>query len=151
VASGAVLLGLLLVGHSASWLWWTSAIVHSAYAWFFAALTVLALTSRETSFGHRVWTSGFLKFFGKYSYGIYVVHYALRPAFLALIRPDRLRAMLFGSRILELLVFAVLATALSVAAALLTWFALEKRFLKLKRFFEYVPPARSTIRQGEAA
>jgi hypothetical protein len=44
--------------------------------------------------------------------------------------------------------YILVMTGISVAGALLSWFLLEKRFLSLKRFFEYAerPPAARPVR-----
>jgi peptidoglycan/LPS O-acetylase OafA/YrhL len=78
-----------------------------------------------------------LVFFGRYSYGIYVLH----PLCLSLLpwlgfSPDRFPT-LSGSHIPGVLVFASVAISVSVGFALISWHCYEKHFLKLKRWFPY--------------
>jgi peptidoglycan/LPS O-acetylase OafA/YrhL len=94
--------------------------------------------------GHFDGLSGILNFgplrsFGKYSYGIYVLHY-----------PVVILLQMGGERITTrfswlhssgglLLLRIVLGFGLSYAAALLSWNLLEKRVLQLKERFAYLP------------
>lgn len=107
----------------------------------FGALLISVLTAAPGSPLSRVFTWGLLRTFGKYSYGLYLIHLPLR----AVIR-DRLfgpsnRAprfffpVLFGSELPGQLLFYALAIAASLAAAWLSFHLFEKQFLKLKRFF----------------
>ncbi len=133
---GAVLVLLAFISDSADWLWWTPAFTHTIYPVFFAAMIVLVLCAPPGQVARRVLQSAPLRFLGKYSYGIYVWHAMLCPSFLWLL-PVATFQRLTGSRIGGLLIFASLASALSILAALLSWFVLEKRFLRLKVAFEY--------------
>ncbi len=90
----------------------------------FASLIAAVLVWRDSSwFGAT--RSSFLKFFGKYSYAIYIFHLSIMSRV----------ATLIGTSIHPLfraLVILVLVTLLSVAAALVSWNLLEKRCLALK-------------------
>lgn len=70
--------------------------------------------------------SGVLRFFGKYSYAIYVFHYPLSRVIL----PWSAKTM---SPLLAAVASFVIGTAVSTALALVSWNVLEKRFLALKR------------------
>jgi peptidoglycan/LPS O-acetylase OafA/YrhL len=78
-----------------------------------------------------------LLFFGKYSYGLYVVH---QPIMLGLadlgLQADAIREVR-GSAIPGVLVFAVASVGASVAAALISWHLLEAPFLRLKKYLPY--------------
>jgi peptidoglycan/LPS O-acetylase OafA/YrhL len=106
----------------------------SMIALFFAGVVALAVGP------HRIGLSGLLggnvplKILGKYSYGLYVFHYALRPVCRWLFPASHLSAWT-GTRLGGLLLHATLAIALSLALAWLSWHLCEKHFLKLKRFF----------------
>jgi peptidoglycan/LPS O-acetylase OafA/YrhL len=65
-----------------------------------------------------------LRSFGKYSYGIYIIHYPI--------------SLLFKPRagIVSLMMTEIVGIALSYGAALISWNILEKHCLKLKRYFE---------------
>jgi len=113
-----------------------STIGHTILACLFGAVLVLALTSARHAVIARVFDSSFLSFFGRYSYGIYVFHHPIlffKPGII----PLAIVPSLFGSQLLRQLVFLVIATAVSVGIAFLSWHLFEKQFLKLKRLFPY--------------
>jgi peptidoglycan/LPS O-acetylase OafA/YrhL len=107
----------------------------------FGGLLVLVATAEPGSALHRVFTTSLLRTFGKYSYGVYLVHLPLR----ALIR-DRIFGpsgpgprfhfpKLAGSELPGQLLFYVLAAGVSLGVAWVSFQLFEKQFLKLKRFF----------------
>jgi peptidoglycan/LPS O-acetylase OafA/YrhL len=76
-----------------------------------------------------------LRFFGKYSYGIYVIHGLLHPWIRDQFPPEAMpQGPLFYAAVAGRI---FIGAALSVAGAVLVWHVYEKHFLKLKRFFEY--------------
>ncbi|HTP53228.1 MAG TPA: acyltransferase [Anaeromyxobacteraceae bacterium] len=109
----------------------------SALALGYGAVLVLVLSASAGSLLGRSLASRPLRAAGRYSYGLYVLHY---PVFLAL-EAVGLGAPTFarwsGSRLGGILAFAGLAAALSLAAALLSWTLVEARFLKLKGLVPY--------------
>lgn len=110
----------------------------TALAFFFGALLILAITAPPTHSLRKLFSSRLLRFFGRYSYALYVFHHLVAiylPAKLSISIP-RLPT-LFGSQIPGLVLFSIVATVLSLSLALLSWFLLESRFLALKRFFAY--------------
>jgi len=111
---------------------------YSAAVVLFASTLVLTVAGPlERPLSHPV-----LRFFGVYSYGIYVLHEILfghmQPLMIIATRVPRV----FGSAIGGDLFFFASATSLSVAAAFVSWHCYEKPFLALKRF---VPVAPSTV------
>jgi hypothetical protein len=74
--------------------------------------------------------------FGKYSYGIYVIHSICLPLFHWLFNPVALSRTL-GSPLLAQTIFYVLSITASFLIAFASWHLYEKHFLKLKKFFEY--------------
>ncbi len=112
------------------------ALKYSIYALFFGGVLALTVAAARPGFVGRFWGSPILTFFGKYSYGLYVFHYALRPVCGWLFPASELSALL-GSRLLGVVAHAALAIALSVSAAWLSWHLFEKQCLKLKRYFTY--------------
>jgi peptidoglycan/LPS O-acetylase OafA/YrhL len=129
----ATTFALRLPGETAEY---ASALKYTVLALFFGGVLALCVGAPRTGVVGRFWSNPVLRFFGKYSYGLYVFHYALRPACNALFPADELSTLL-GSRLLGVLAYAVLAGALSVGAAWLSWHLYEKHFLKLKRYFAY--------------
>ena len=78
-----------------------------------------------------------LRSLGKYSYGLYVLHVIfLEAATYLLLEP--LRNMLHGKAMARL-VIAVAVFGFSCAAAYGSFHFYEKRFLRLKRYFDYGP------------
>jgi peptidoglycan/LPS O-acetylase OafA/YrhL len=111
----------------------------------FAAVVVLALPLAGTSRLGGLLSTPWLRAAGRYSYGLYVLHY---PIFLALEGAGLTSAVLataLGSEILGIVTFAALGGAASLAGALVSWHLLEKRFLALK---DRVPYGRTA---GDAA
>ena len=111
---------------------------YSALAFFFGALLVLALNAGPSPLVRLLSGRG-LRFFGRYSYGLYVVHVPLIAlGRLGGVSPDAFtgtRAELAG-----LAGYVALMTAASVVAALASWQLYEKHFLKLKARFTYRAP-----------
>lgn len=116
-----------------------SSVGHTLLAGLFGAILVLAVTSARDGVMGRVFNSPLLRFFGRYSYALYVFHHPilfLVPAVL----PLGLVPSVFGSQLLRQLVFLIIATGVSVAGALVSWHLWEKQFLKLKGLFPYRAP-----------
>ena len=113
---------------------------YSALALFFGALLVLALDGGWPALP-RLLSGRVLRFFGRYSYGLYVVHVPLIAlARLAGVSPDAFA----GTRweLAALLGYVALMAAASIVVALASWNLYEKPFLKLKSRFTYrTPPA----------
>ncbi|HMV46523.1 MAG TPA: acyltransferase [Blastocatellia bacterium] len=127
--------------------WFLHAGLLSVLAPVFGASLLLVISARRDSLTERFWTLSWLRFFGKYSYGIYVFHFALirylRPwADAALARVSRLEthlpplpAAVISAPLFHSLLYFCLMTGLSVAVAWLSWHLYEKHFLKLKDRF----------------
>jgi len=81
--------------------------------------------------------SKIMRFFGRYSYGMYVLHIPLISIGVTLtgLTPGRLR--FFGSEFTGALLFIAFFLAVVTLAAWITYNAYEKRFLRLKRRFIY--------------
>lgn len=84
-----------------------------------------------------------LTFFGRYSYGLYVLHFQIMLELQKLAANHGWVRTVKGTFIPFDLAFTAVAMALSVSAAWLSWQLYEKQFLKLKRFVPYSgrPPA----------
>ncbi len=132
-AATALLLGLLVVNHMAARLPMGSLDVtrYSLCAWIAGVLVILAVVSPPSSRLGRLIGSRFLRFFGKYSYGLYVFHWLLLPIYKQLFPAEQLIARL-GSPLAGQLSYIVLAIGMSVVAAQLSWHLFEKHFLGLK-------------------
>ncbi len=105
---------------------------YSLLAIFFGGCLAMAVCTTKESFVYRSLTSPFLKFFGKYSYGLYVFHQPLMILYAKVgIHTDRLTGVL-GSKLLAVLAVNGMAFAVSIVIALLSWNLYEKQWLKLK-------------------
>jgi peptidoglycan/LPS O-acetylase OafA/YrhL len=103
----------------------------------FAAVLVLAVDAAPGSLLSRALVRPGLTGAGKYSYGLYVLHY---PIFLALEAAgftSLAMAAALGSRLAGMAAFAAVAGAATLAAALLSWHVIERPFLALKRLVPY--------------
>jgi peptidoglycan/LPS O-acetylase OafA/YrhL len=107
---------------------------NTLFALFFGALTLLSLRP-STELVARAFRSRALRFFGKYSYGLYVYHGLLTWYFAESAVEARLDALL-GSHWLAIGAKAAIGVSLSIVVAVLSYELFEKRFLSLKRFFE---------------
>lgn len=97
---------------------------------------VLALALREGGVVERAFSIKPLRWLGKYSYGIYVLHVPLQ-AFLTTTFRTKLMAIGVHNKAVLLLMNAMLVGIVTFALAWISYHFYEKRFLKLKRFFEY--------------
>ncbi len=109
------------------------ALRYTVSAVFFTAL--LALCLRPGSFFERLFVHPSLRFFGRYSYGLYVLHLIPLPFLLGFFR--RLIAHSTPSKGVSVVGAGVLSFALAVLAAVLSYHLFERPFLRLKRFFAY--------------
>jgi peptidoglycan/LPS O-acetylase OafA/YrhL len=79
----------------------------------------------------RVMSAGWLRFFGKYSYAMYVLHFPIQRI-LGFYLADTLNAGGPTARFLKLVTYLACIIALSTVAAMVSWSVLEKPFLDLK-------------------
>jgi peptidoglycan/LPS O-acetylase OafA/YrhL len=129
----AVIFGLLLVAITPGerrllGLRWT------IVAGFFAGVLVLAIASRPSSWWGRFWRTPLLRFFGKYSYAMYVIQLPLIVIVAPLLTADELCTE-FGSVLWGRLAYIGIMTALTTGCAVASWHLYEKRWLALKRHF----------------
>jgi peptidoglycan/LPS O-acetylase OafA/YrhL len=102
---------------------------------FYGCLLVFALCATTSALA-RALRSRFLRFYGRYSYALYVIHV---PAMSVLghvgVYPDRLS--FGGSDLVGELLYIAIVTPVITLLAWLSWHLFEKHFLKLKRHFVY--------------
>jgi peptidoglycan/LPS O-acetylase OafA/YrhL len=113
------------------------------YAVLFGALLIIAVSAAPWSRLGGFLQARWLRFFGKYSYGMYVFQNPLIPIGLLWFTPED-TARLTGSPLLGRLLYILAMTALTVAVALVSWNLLEKPFLNWKRAFEPHSARRAT-------
>jgi peptidoglycan/LPS O-acetylase OafA/YrhL len=92
----------------------------------------LAVGLREENVMHRILGSSFLRFFGKYSYCLYICHLPLIVFFTKFgLNSDHFVHKLHN-QLLAILAVNAIAFAMSIAVALVSWNLYEKQWLKLK-------------------
>lgn len=104
-----------------------------------AACTIVISTEASQQSRMRfVLESRVLRFLGKYSYGIYVIHHLLLPALSALL-PISILVQKTHSQLAGIVTHCLFVSVVSVSCGVFSWHLFEKHFLKLKIHFEYVP------------
>ncbi len=96
-----------------------------------------AVTAPAGSWRGRLWSQPALRFFGRYSYGLYVWHQLAIWVFGLYVLPLNRLPVIAGSHLPGNALFVVLSFAVSVVVALASWYLLENPFLKLKRLVPY--------------
>jgi peptidoglycan/LPS O-acetylase OafA/YrhL len=112
-----------------------SALCNTALACWFAALLIMAID--HWSVTARVCRTSVLRFFGRYSYALYVFHMPVAYFVGSYWFKIDSAPLLVGTRLGGFLVFTLIAGSVSVACALVSWHLYEKQFLKLKDRFAY--------------
>jgi peptidoglycan/LPS O-acetylase OafA/YrhL len=120
-------------GPGASPMWLMGTFSTGLGAIFFGACLALALSVSQEHAVRRMLGSGFLRFFGKYSYCLYVVHLPLIAFFAkAGFNTERLASKLHHSQLLAVLMVNAVGFGISIAVAYASWHLYEKQWLKLK-------------------
>ncbi len=123
----------------------------------FGAILVRILAARPGSTSERLMTASPLRFLGRYSYGIYIVHAPLAGVLMSRGISPALLPRLWGSALPGQILFWLAATAVTVAVAVPTWHLWERPFLSLKRYFAYersaipVPSSAAPVAAAPAA
>jgi len=123
------------------------AVGYAALAVLWAAVLVLSLSAPRVT---RLFSSSALVFLGKYSYGLYLLHYPialyLRDSVFGPAQWPRVSGSLIPGQVL----FHLLAGSLSIAAAWLSWRLMEEPILRLKKHFRYAKGGEAGAAGGEA-
>jgi peptidoglycan/LPS O-acetylase OafA/YrhL len=110
------------------------------FAGLLAAVLLTALTAAPGSRVGRFFRSAPMRFFGKYSYGLYVFHAMISHFFVAR-RTEHVVAGWVGNHTLAVFLQAAAGLALSIGVSWASFHLMEKPFLALKRHFEPAPAA----------
>jgi peptidoglycan/LPS O-acetylase OafA/YrhL len=108
----------------------SSAIVFPCLGILFACLLLVAL--RKGSWAYRIGRTPWLRFFGRYSYGIYIFHLLLDTTFLMRWLQNRTHSQAIGG-----ILYVISILILTTAVAVLSYELYERHFLKLKSRFSY--------------
>ncbi len=117
--------------------WLMQVVGFSILAALFGACLVEAADATPGTLVHRILTGRSLRAFGRYSYGMYILHLAVGLALAKHGLTAGLIPRVLGSDIPGTLVVIAVCTAASFAAAWLTWHCWERPFLSLKRYVPY--------------
>ena len=111
---------------------------YTLLAMLFGSVVILVAPHRLGGGGwvDRVLGSATLRFFGKYSYGAYVLHPFVMGGLNRLV-PSHRPGLSMGVPSLGLVIYVLAGIVSSQALAYASWHVYEKPFLKLKKFFEY--------------
>jgi peptidoglycan/LPS O-acetylase OafA/YrhL len=137
----AVPVALQLLARSSeqpAWILWGprgQIVGYSLVALTFAAMIAWSVTGSKGLFLNRFFGNRSLRFFGRYSYAMYIIHLPLDTAARAWGLRVKPIAQRLGAVTPVLIIYSVLAGGLTVGLALVSWNLLEKRFLALKRHF----------------
>lgn len=105
------------------------------YLSFGCLLIVIIQDGRKLSFLKRLFENRILTYFGKYSYSMYVYHWAL---FMLLFDElVKVFSTVSGNEQVIKLASSITIFFAVLIVSQITWFGFEKRFLKLKRLFRY--------------
>ena len=115
---------------------WMSGVRYSVLALGFACL--IAWSLRPKSMCQWVFQLKWLRFLGKYSYGIYVLHVLALSVFALPLRAAILQAT--HSKLLAVVVAGVVSLSIGILAAYVSYLY-EKPFLRLKHLFDYSRPS----------
>lgn len=143
---GILIFALALVGIKLSGRRWLT-LPDSLFVGLFACLVVLVLHSRRDSAWGAIWQAKWLRFFGKYSYAMYVFQYPLIPLLATIISVESLSRNL-GSDLFGRASYIAAMTALTTGIAFVSWHLFEKHFLRLK---DYFPLGSSSTSHPESA
>jgi len=136
----AILLLAFFVNHGLEWQAGAGHPLHPfiptfGFSLFGIGSTALIATALQPGLTQSIFRNGILRFFGRYSYGIYVFHYSITG-----VLQGPLRFFFhthFHSKALSVLLQAGVAGIASVLVAVLSYHLYEKHFLSLKRYFSY--------------
>lgn len=112
---------------------WKQGPRYDVLAFAFASLMVWAMTPESPV--QRLFSGRTLRFLGKYSYGLYILHVFVRDWVSHPVR--HLVDKSTGNKALGVAVSGTACMALAVVLAYLSYNLFEKRFLRLKRRFSY--------------
>jgi peptidoglycan/LPS O-acetylase OafA/YrhL len=127
------------------------AVGYTVVAAFFACVLIVTLASADTGMMAKLLTQRWLTVLGKYSYALYLFHMGIHRLVREHVYGPGDFHQLWGSRLPGQVIFYVICTGLSLAAAWASWNLLEKHFLKLKVLFPARRQPAMTVEQWVAA
>ncbi len=116
---------------------WTQTIGLSALAMLFGTVLVYVISSNKGNLAHRALVSTPLMWLGKYSYALYLFHVPTGTILAWKLQAPLRELSVYGSFLFGQIVFVLIAGAISLALAWLSWRLLEEPFLRAKTLFPY--------------
>jgi len=113
---------------------WSEIVGYLALGCLSGVLLVSALNVKKLSF---VWENAPLRFLGRYSYGLYIWHEMTIAELQQHVIPPGGLPVIGGSHLPANAAFVLLALVTSIGVALVSWYAIEYPFLKLKALLPY--------------
>ncbi len=139
VVAWVAALALLTISFSMGSLKWTDPVTNTvgltALALFFGSILTLAVAGPEKSFLRTVFDNRGLRILGKYSYALYIFHGPAGTVAKRVFDPTG-GSTLLGSSTLPVVAYALVASVISLIAAIASWNLLEKHFLRFKDRFQ---------------
>lgn len=111
-------------------------VVYTFFA--FGSSGLIAWCLQPGSLATRIFENSTLRWFGKYSYGLYVLHLVAIGFLLQVFRSWA--AHFTSSKLLLVVASGLMVLPIAILAAYASFHLYEKQFLRLKRFFEYDRP-----------
>jgi peptidoglycan/LPS O-acetylase OafA/YrhL len=148
LSAAGLLVCMIMGGHTWWWNRWLQQYGYSLIAIAGGAMIVSAVNRPADSWWPRMLSAGWLRAFGKYSYGLYLLHTpVMRAVYEYVFNPEEFRTFGIAPWIAQIIFYA-LATAPAFALAWLSWRFFEAPILGLKsrlpaRVIEHSPGLRS--------
>jgi len=101
----------------------------------FGSLLYILLSLKENNIISKIFSLKFLKFFGKYSYALYLFNQPIVFIVKHYIFDPKKNQSIFGERLLSQFWFTFLVLSISVVLSILSWNLFEKHFNRLKKKF----------------
>ena len=137
ITAALVLVALMIYYNQLDYLDAGTAMFGSIAIMVLCASAVVLGIARESRFARSL-RSPVLRFFGRYSYAIYIVHTAVLAG-LNHYRPFASLPLLAGFALPAQTAWFLVYAGVSTGLAFLSWHLVEKHFLRLKRLFPYRP------------
>ncbi len=100
-----------------------------------AATSLIASSLKPQSVVQSIFGNSIFRFFGRYSYGLYVYHFSILATLDVLLAPSLLAHGIPKPGVI--LIIGIATLAISIVVAVLSYELYEKHFLRLKRYFPY--------------
>jgi len=127
-----LILGLFVIGRDIQLVVMLS---FSVFSLLFGSFLLLAVAGKEDNNIVQFLRWPFLRFFGKYSYGLYVFHLPISRFLRKNVALFKELPTVFGSYIPAQIMYIAFASAITLIVSVLSWNLYEKHFLKLKNCF----------------